>query len=58
MLLVVGKLDIMLSAFNCTNLSYFPVSYAPDAQANSSKDLLGEHFTLKQFEAFKIVNDK
>ena len=30
LLLCIGKCDIVLSAFNITNLCYFPVSYVPD----------------------------
>jgi len=29
-LLCIGKCDIVLSAFNITNLCYFPVSYSSD----------------------------
>jgi L-ascorbate metabolism protein UlaG (beta-lactamase superfamily) len=29
-LLCIGKCDVVLSAFNITNLCYFPVSYLPD----------------------------
>lgn len=36
-LLCIGKCDVILSAYNITNLCYFPVSYAPDGDQISSK---------------------
>lgn len=55
-LLSIGKVDIVLSAFNCSNVSYFPCSYQVDEEKGikSSEDLLGMEFTLKQLEAYKI----
>jgi hypothetical protein len=48
--LAIGKVDIVLSAFNINNISYFPVSYKIDEKAGVTKaeDLLGTKFTLKQ----------
>lgn len=50
MLLAIGKLDILLSPFNISNVSYFPISYEVDKEkgVQTAKDLLGEQFQLKQ----------
>jgi hypothetical protein len=56
-LLAVGKVDIVLSAYNAHNLSYFPTSYRADEKAGvtTPDDLLGTHFTLTQLEAYRIL---
>lgn len=49
-LLCIGKCDIILSAYNMTNLCYFPVSYAPDGEqiTSTTEALLGsKKFKLK-----------
>ena len=56
-LLAIGKVDIVLSAYNANNISYFPISYRSDEKAGvaTADDLLGSQFTLRQLEAYKIV---
>jgi hypothetical protein len=56
-LLAIGKVDMVLSAYNASNISYFPISYRSDEKAGvvSADDLLGSQFTLRQLEAYKIL---
>ena len=38
LLLIIGKCDIVLSAYNVSNLCYFPVSYGPDGEGLCQKE--------------------
>lgn len=43
-LLSIGRVDLIFSAFNCSNVSYFPCSYAADEKkgVKTSEDFLGQ----------------
>lgn len=49
-LISVGRADIVCSAFNCANVSFFPCSYWKDDEKGvaTAEDLLGKEFILRQ----------
>ena len=54
-LLSIGYCDIVLGAFNISNVSMFPTSYLQDESKNiTAEQLLGKQFTLNQLEAWLL----
>ena len=51
-LLAVGRVDLVISALNCSNISHFPSTYGRGV--GKADDLLGREFVLRQFEAHRI----
>ena len=55
--MVIGQLDIILTAGNLNNICKFPRSYSPDEEhiaANPVKMMGGEVFELKEMLVYQI----
>lgn len=59
-LICIGKCDIIASAYNITNLCYFPVSYGADADhmcATADSLCGGKNFQLKDIYTIRFAQD-
>ena len=57
LLMTIGKCDIVLSAYNVTNLCYFPVSYEIDGEGLCQTDEKlcgGRNFHILEVELYKF----